>query len=217
MKKSKSENKKCSCVESVIKSDELRDTLCKKCEDNLALSNKKIAALEKRVFIFTILFAIFATIAGKEIVDSAFETLESVDKIENIEQPKDSQTEKISPQASIETPATADHLNSTTLLSENLGVGLYDIGKRNEYVDIVFGNTSIPIHYNGYIQSDYRYKNNPYFQYFEKYSILQGNFINLGYYRSDDVLGSIDTKSIPNPATSLLFLFGATKLVSRAR
>lgn len=217
MTPNKSEQSKCSCVESVRYADDLRETLCKKCQEDLAASNKRVLFLEKKVFVFSILFAILATLAGKEIIDYAFSTFDSVDKIENLNN-EDSHPSEIK---AVEEPSfTADSIiyqQSNPLLSNDLGVGLYDYNPSNKYLDLVMfnsfsaGNTHEPMH-------DYdKLQKQIFFTDINTYDSFNIEFNDTISDRFKSTYGISDIKNIPSPYASVLFLFAASFIAVRSR
>lgn len=90
----------CDCVRSIRYAENLKKDLCADCEQKNKINEKRISSLEKKVTAFMLLFAVTATIVGKDIMNNAGETVQA---IQELEQKAESAVEEL-PKQIVEVP-----------------------------------------------------------------------------------------------------------------
>lgn len=72
----------CDCARSIRYAENLKKDLCAECEEKNKIHEARISSLEKKITVFMLLFAVTATLVGKDLMDNAGDAIESAQTLQ---------------------------------------------------------------------------------------------------------------------------------------
>ena len=100
----------CDCVRSIRYAENLKKDLCAECEEKNKQNEIRISSLEKKVTAFMLMFAVTATIIGKNLMEDAGESMQSMQTLQEkaesvVEKPSEKEAEVAAPQDKVAKPS----------------------------------------------------------------------------------------------------------------